>query len=133
MHDFIMADDTELWDVIYGGPFVPMKTVSEGTVTIPKKKRNEYNDADRKAIEKNFREKKILVCGIGLDEYNCISVCQSAKEIWKDHYKTNTEKAVKRNQVPDRKFKRIDVADNMVKQALAAWGDSSNESEGEDD
>nr|XP_033509222.1 uncharacterized protein LOC117274107 [Nicotiana tomentosiformis] len=76
-----MAKDSELWDVIRDGPFVPMKTVGEGTTTIPKM-RKEYNDADRKAIEKNFRAKKILVCGIGPDEYNRISACQSAKEIW---------------------------------------------------
>ncbi|XP_075080134.1 uncharacterized protein LOC142165491 [Nicotiana tabacum] len=31
MHDFIMAEDSELWDVIYDGPFVPMKTGGEGT------------------------------------------------------------------------------------------------------
>ncbi|XP_070026001.1 uncharacterized protein LOC142182074 [Nicotiana tabacum] len=41
----------------------------------------EYNDADRKTLEKNFRAKKILVCGIGPDEYNRISAYQSAKEI----------------------------------------------------
>ncbi|XP_009760634.1 uncharacterized protein [Nicotiana sylvestris] len=58
-----------------------MKTVGEGIVTVPKI-RKEYNDADKKAIEKNFRANKILVCGIGPDEYNCISACQSAKEIW---------------------------------------------------
>ncbi|XP_070009860.1 uncharacterized protein [Nicotiana sylvestris] len=44
LHDFIMAEDSELWD--------------------------------------NFRAKKILVCGIRPDEYNRISACQSAKEIW---------------------------------------------------
>ncbi|XP_019262408.1 PREDICTED: uncharacterized protein LOC109240231 [Nicotiana attenuata] len=38
----------------------------------------------------------------------------------------------KRNEVPDKRFKRKDVADNVVKQALATWGDSSSES-GEDD
>ncbi|XP_075078132.1 uncharacterized protein LOC142164285 [Nicotiana tabacum] len=81
MHDFIMAEDSELWDVICDGPFVPMKTGGEGIVTVPKI-RKEYNDADRKAIENNFRENKILVCGIGPDEYNRISACQSAKEIW---------------------------------------------------
>ncbi|XP_070020719.1 uncharacterized protein [Nicotiana sylvestris] len=48
-----------------------------------------------------------------------------------DHYKTNTKKATKRNQVHDRKFKRRDVADNMVKQALVDWENSSSESEGE--
>ncbi|XP_070048841.1 uncharacterized protein [Nicotiana tomentosiformis] len=81
MHDFIIAEDSELWDVICDGPFVTMKTVDEGTATVPKT-RKEYNDADTKAIEKNFRAKKILVCGIGPDEYNHISACQSAKEIW---------------------------------------------------
>ncbi|XP_019255262.1 PREDICTED: uncharacterized protein LOC109233861 [Nicotiana attenuata] len=81
MHDFIMAKDSELWDIICDGPFVPTKTIGAPAVTVPKT-RKEYNDADRKAIEKNFRFKKILVCGIGPDEYNMISACQSAKEIW---------------------------------------------------
>ncbi|XP_075085059.1 uncharacterized protein LOC142168296 [Nicotiana tabacum] len=54
-----MAEDSELWDVIYYGPFVPMKTIDEATVTVPKT-RKMYND----------------------DEYNRISSCQSAKEIW---------------------------------------------------
>nr|XP_016498126.1 PREDICTED: uncharacterized protein LOC107816892 [Nicotiana tabacum] len=46
------------------------------------KTRKEYSDVDRKAVKKNFRAKKILVCGIGPDEYNRISACQTAKEIW---------------------------------------------------
>ncbi|XP_070049302.1 uncharacterized protein [Nicotiana tomentosiformis] len=49
-----------------------------------------------------------------------------------DQYKHNTDKIAKRNPVLDRRFKRKDVADNVMKQALAAWGDSSSES-GEDD
>ncbi|XP_075076675.1 uncharacterized protein LOC142163301 [Nicotiana tabacum] len=47
------------------------------------KTRKEYTDAYRKVVEKNFRAKKILVCGIGHDEYNKISACEIAKEIWK--------------------------------------------------
>ncbi|XP_070036249.1 uncharacterized protein [Nicotiana tomentosiformis] len=81
MHDFIMAEDSELCDVIYDGPFIPTETCGDLDVTIPKT-RKEFNNADRKAIEKNFRAKIILVCGIGPDEYNRISECQSAKEIW---------------------------------------------------
>ncbi|XP_070052676.1 uncharacterized protein [Nicotiana tomentosiformis] len=80
MHDFIMAEDSELWDVICDGPFVLLKVVGEGKRTIPKT-RKEYNDADQKAIEKNFKAKKILVCGIRPDEYNRILACESAKEI----------------------------------------------------
>ncbi|XP_070036199.1 uncharacterized protein [Nicotiana tomentosiformis] len=48
------------------------------------------------------------------------------------HYKHSTYKTVKRNPVPDKRFKRKDAADNVVKHALTAWGDSSSES-GEDD
>ncbi|XP_075106969.1 uncharacterized protein LOC142179962 [Nicotiana tabacum] len=51
----------------------------------------------------------------------------------KDQYKNNTDKAAKRNQVTGKCFKRKNVADNVMKQALAAWGDSSSESEEDDD
>nr|XP_009768287.1 PREDICTED: uncharacterized protein LOC104219322 [Nicotiana sylvestris] len=79
-HDFIMAEDYELWDVICYGPFVPAKNLGDPPISIPKI-RKEFNDAYRKAIEKNFCSKKLLVCGIGPDGYNKISACQSAKEI----------------------------------------------------
>ncbi|XP_070019767.1 uncharacterized protein [Nicotiana sylvestris] len=81
MHDFIIAEDSELWDVICDGPYFPIKKVGYLPETVPKT-RKEYKDADRKVVEKNLCAKKILVCGIGPDEYNRISACQSAKEIW---------------------------------------------------
>ncbi|XP_009801828.1 uncharacterized protein [Nicotiana sylvestris] len=81
MHDFIMVEDSQLWNAICDGPFVPTKNLGDPPVAIPKM-RKEFNDSDRKAIEKNFHAKKILVCGIGFDEYNRISACHSAKEIW---------------------------------------------------
>ncbi|XP_075079879.1 uncharacterized protein LOC142165163 [Nicotiana tabacum] len=81
MHDFIMAEDYELWDVICVSPYIPTKKTGDPLVMTPKT-RKEYNDADMKVVEKNFRAKKILVCGIGPDEYNMISACQFAKEIW---------------------------------------------------
>ncbi|XP_070036976.1 uncharacterized protein [Nicotiana tomentosiformis] len=42
-------------------------------------------------------------------------------------------KEAKRNPAPDKRFKKKNAADNVVKQALAAWGDSSSESEEEND
>uniref|UniRef100_A0A1U7UVM6 Uncharacterized protein LOC104212500 n=1 Tax=Nicotiana sylvestris TaxID=4096 RepID=A0A1U7UVM6_NICSY len=81
MHEFIMAEDFELWDIICDRPFVPNKNLGDPAVAFPKTNK-EFNNADRKAIEKNFRAKKILVCNIGPDECNMISACQSAKEIW---------------------------------------------------
>ncbi|XP_009759032.1 uncharacterized protein [Nicotiana sylvestris] len=53
-----------------------------------------------------------------------------------EYYKHNTDKTDKRNLVPDnsnRKFKRKDIANNVVKQALAAWRDSSSKSDGNDE
>ncbi|XP_070014744.1 uncharacterized protein [Nicotiana sylvestris] len=76
-----MAEDSEMWDIICDGPHVPMKKVGDSRVMVPKT-RKEYNDIDRKVVEKNFRAKKILVCGIGPDEYNRIPACQSAKTTW---------------------------------------------------
>ena len=52
----------------------------EKTITVPKP-RQKYDDADRKKIEKGFKAKTLLVCGIGPDEYNRVSACESAKKI----------------------------------------------------
>ncbi|XP_075109223.1 uncharacterized protein LOC142181012 [Nicotiana tabacum] len=45
----------------------------------------------------------------------------------------NSDKEAKRNLVPDKYFKRNNAADNVVKQTLTALGDSSSESEEDDD
>ncbi|XP_075074895.1 uncharacterized protein LOC142162439 [Nicotiana tabacum] len=76
-----MAEDSKLWDVTCDGPHVPMKKLGETGPMVPKD-RNEYSDIDRKAVEKNYCAKKILACGIGPDEYNSVSACDSTKEIW---------------------------------------------------
>ncbi|XP_070019885.1 uncharacterized protein [Nicotiana sylvestris] len=82
MHDFIMVEDSELWDVICNGPYLLTKVLEELPFSMPKTSK-EYTNVDRKAAEKNFCAKKILVCRIRPDEYNRISVCDTAKEIWK--------------------------------------------------
>ncbi|XP_033511612.1 uncharacterized protein [Nicotiana tomentosiformis] len=81
MHDYIITKNSKLWDVICDGPFVLLKTVGEGTRTVPQTTK-ENNNADWKFNEKNFEAKKILVCGIGPDKYNHVSTCESAKKIW---------------------------------------------------
>ncbi|XP_060177945.1 uncharacterized protein LOC132607884 [Lycium barbarum] len=76
-----MAEDSKLWDIICDGPHIPVHTSKDGKKTTVKIGK-EYNEADRKKVEKKYKAKKILVCGIGLDEYNGVSVCSSTKEIW---------------------------------------------------
>ncbi|XP_070025953.1 uncharacterized protein [Nicotiana sylvestris] len=58
-----------------------MKKLKETGPMVPKD-RKKYSDIDRKTVEKNYRAKKILVYGIGPDEYNRVSTCDTAKEIW---------------------------------------------------
>lgn len=82
MHDFLMVEGSEIWDIVPNGPYVLTLEVKEGEVTkvIPKT-RQQYSEVDRKKIEKNYKVKKLLVCRIGSEQYNIISACESAREI----------------------------------------------------
>ncbi|XP_070007345.1 uncharacterized protein [Nicotiana sylvestris] len=200
MHDFMMAEESKLWDIICDGPHVSMKKLEETRPLVPKGRR-EYNDIDRKVVEKNYHAKKILMCGIGPNEYNRVSACDTAKEIWEalqtthegttqvkqskidmltteyELFKMKDDESIQdmhtrftsiinelhslgdvipRNKLVrkilsalpgswESKVNAITEAkdlqtltmdesiDNIVKQALAAWGDSSSESERESD
>nr|XP_009763050.1 PREDICTED: uncharacterized protein LOC104215013 [Nicotiana sylvestris] len=81
MHDIMMAEDSELWDIICDSPHVLINKLEQIRPMVSKG-RKEYTDIDRKAVEKNYRAKKILTCGIGPNEYNRVSTCDSSKEIW---------------------------------------------------
>ena len=60
-----------------------MKEVKDGSLTtFVVKTKKDFTEIDLKKYEKNYKAKKILVCGIGVDEYNRISACESAKKIW---------------------------------------------------
>ncbi|XP_070020661.1 uncharacterized protein [Nicotiana sylvestris] len=53
MHDFIMAEDFELWDIIYDGPYVPRKVLEEFPFSMAKTSK-EYIDADKKGSREEF-------------------------------------------------------------------------------
>ena len=82
MHDFLMAKDSELCDIVLDGPFIQTSEVKDGEITwvIPKSLQY-YNEADRKKIEKVYKAKKLLVCGIGAEEFNRVFSCDSTKDI----------------------------------------------------
>ena len=48
MHDYLMAEDSELWDIVMDGPFVPIMEEKdiEKTITVPKP-RQKYDEGDR--------------------------------------------------------------------------------------
>ena len=47
-----------------------------------KKVRSEFTADDLVALKKNAKAKNILVCGLGPAEYNIVSNCTTAKQIW---------------------------------------------------
>ena len=81
MMDHLLGENPDLWGVVLDGPTIPMKNGIDGTTQVPKY-RKEWNAGDKLAIQNNAKAKKILICGIGPDEYNRISSCQDAKAIW---------------------------------------------------
>ncbi|GAV60415.1 UBN2 domain-containing protein, partial [Cephalotus follicularis] len=46
------------------------------------KPRNLYDDNDRKMVQINAKAKHIIICAINFDDFNRISSCISAKEMW---------------------------------------------------
>lgn len=58
MHDFIMGEDSNLWDAIKDGPFISKREVKIEYVTsqVPKAKK-EFDDANRKK-KKELQGKK---------------------------------------------------------------------------
>ena len=76
---FIKTEDYELWNIITKGPYVPMTTIEGKSV---KKNEDQYTQDDFARLSKNCKAMHILYCGLDANEYNRISACESAKEMW---------------------------------------------------
>ncbi|GAV65435.1 UBN2 domain-containing protein, partial [Cephalotus follicularis] len=77
---FIQSLDYNLWDLIVDGPNLPTITLENGEVV--SKPRNLYDDNDRKCVQINAKAKHIIICAINSNDFNRISSCISAKEMW---------------------------------------------------
>ena len=79
MKIFIQAQDYEMWNVIEDGPYVPTKII-EGT-RVPKV-REEWDVNETRLVQLNSKAMNCLYCALDSNEFNRISICESAKEIW---------------------------------------------------
>ncbi|GAV66637.1 UBN2 domain-containing protein, partial [Cephalotus follicularis] len=61
-------------------PNLPTVTLENGDV-VPKP-RNPYDDNDRIRVQINGKAKHIIICAINSNDFNRISSCISAKEMW---------------------------------------------------
>ncbi|GAV82908.1 zf-CCHC domain-containing protein, partial [Cephalotus follicularis] len=77
---FIQYLDYNLLDLIVDGPNLPTITNKNGEIIA--KPRNKYNDDDRKIIQLNAKAKHVIICAINSNEFNRVSSCVSAKDMW---------------------------------------------------
>uniref|UniRef100_A0A2N9HS02 CCHC-type domain-containing protein n=1 Tax=Fagus sylvatica TaxID=28930 RepID=A0A2N9HS02_FAGSY len=76
---YIKGQDYHVWRIIANGPHIPTKTVEGATLV---KLESEWNEADVRLIELNCKAMSTLYCALDPIEYNRVSGCDSAKEIW---------------------------------------------------
>ncbi|MQM15030.1 hypothetical protein Taro_047967 [Colocasia esculenta] len=70
MEFFLQGYDYNLWTIIEEGDLI---------VLIP---REEWIDNDRKSLSQNSKAKNLICCALTRSEFNKISACKSAKEMW---------------------------------------------------
>ena len=81
MSIFMRAYNYEMQDVVFDGPYVPMKTKAGNEALEPKIK-SEWTELEIKKVQVNFKAINTLHCALNPTEFNCISMCKTAKEIW---------------------------------------------------
>lgn len=59
---------------------IPTKDEKDGT-SFPKIE-DESNEIDLEQVAKNYRSTNLIYCGLDANEYNRITSCKTAKEIW---------------------------------------------------
>ena len=79
MRIFIQLNDYVCWDIIENGPTIPTKIIEKGKVPKPK---NEWTPMDIKDVQNNAKAMHTLYCALDVNEFNRISGCETAKEIW---------------------------------------------------
>ncbi|GAV68052.1 zf-CCHC domain-containing protein/DUF4219 domain-containing protein/UBN2 domain-containing protein [Cephalotus follicularis] len=98
---FIQALDFNLWDIIIDGPELPHSISQEGIKTL--KPRSSYSDDDRKKVQLNNKAKHVIICALNSNEFNRVSSCATAKEMW-DRLEVTYEGT---NQVNDAKINML--------------------------
>ncbi|OMO55022.1 hypothetical protein CCACVL1_27438 [Corchorus capsularis] len=81
MATFIKAYDYEVWDVIMDGPFVPTKS-SNARRKKSAKARSELSMEEKRKVQVNFKAINVLHCALSQSDFDQISTCSNAKEIW---------------------------------------------------
>ncbi|KAA3473653.1 zf-CCHC domain-containing protein/UBN2 domain-containing protein [Gossypium australe] len=76
---FLQANDYEFWRIVTNGSSIPRKRVE--CVVVPKEE-DEWDENDIKKVQLNAKAMNTLFCALGPNQYNRVSLCDNAKEIW---------------------------------------------------
>jgi len=79
MRIYIQALDYEAWKIIRNDPYIPRVIVNETKVS---KSEEEWDERDSRLIQLNAKAINMLYCALNANEFNRISACESAKEMW---------------------------------------------------
>ena len=103
-------------------PYVPIKTKSASQDREPKP-RDEWTEAELKKVRMNFKAINTLHCFINATEFNRISTCKTAKEIW-DKLKVTHEGTT---QVKESKIallsNQYEMFKMLEKESITTWFD----------
>ncbi|GAV74513.1 zf-CCHC domain-containing protein/DUF4219 domain-containing protein, partial [Cephalotus follicularis] len=154
---FLQSLDYQLWHIVVNGPRMPTRTI-EGVVS-PKPK-NEYNDNDFRMLQLNSKAKHVLFCVVGPNEFNRISSCDTAKEMWDllevtykgtnqvkeskikptcyeckktGHFKNECPNLKKKEKFNKEQFKKKNDHSKKKKAMVATWDDSDPSSSKEEE
>ena len=76
---FIQTSDYEVWRIILNNLIIPTKKVGDQDVV---KQEEEWDANDLKLAQLNAKAMHTLFCALGASEYNRVSLCENAKEVW---------------------------------------------------
>ena len=84
MSVWIQGYNYEVWEIVCNGPLIPVKVVlgENGVETTVVKESREFDEKDKKSMQLNAKAISALHCALDPTEFNRISACKSAKEIW---------------------------------------------------
>ncbi|VFQ92078.1 unnamed protein product [Cuscuta campestris] len=79
MRIFVQSNNFKIWLAIKNGDSLPMKKVGE---TLIPKDEDEYDESDFKKAQLNATAINFLYCAVNANDYQKISRCQTANQMW---------------------------------------------------
>jgi len=69
----------DVWDSVVNGRFQPQVVANGVALHKPKA---DWSDDDKKKVQCDFKARNILISSLGVNEYNSVSHCKTAKDLW---------------------------------------------------